>query len=548
MRSSLRFTFALLLIAVGVVTGCKKSLPSEASVTSADSASPAALKTLRLGNGAEPQDLDPHAVTGVTEHKIIMALFEGLLAEDPKDLHPVPAQAESWEISPDSLVYTFHLRPNLRWSDGSPLGANDFVDSYRRMLTPALAAEYSYLLWFVVGAEAYNKGELTDFAQTGFKALDDRTLQITLKHPVPYLLQIIAGHYAWHPVPVKVIAQYGALDRKQTGWTQPGRLVGNGPYRLKIWLPNQKIVVERNLLYWDAATVKIDQIEFYATESISTEERMFRSGQLDKTNELPNSKIDVYRRDYPEALRVEPYLGLYFYRCNVTRPPLNDKRVRRALALAIDRESLVKNVTRGDQIPAYAVSYPGTAGYVPMARLNGGLDEARRLLAEAGYPGGKGFPAVELLYNTSENHKTIAEAIQAMWRRDLGIELTLVNQEWKVYLDSQHTHDFQLQRSGWIADYVDPNVFLEIWTSGNGNNDTLWSHPEYDRLYQEALRAPDDEKRYAIYQQMDAILVDECPILPIYHYTRVYALSPRIENHHPTLLDSHPYKYLDLKN
>lgn len=502
----------------------------------------------RVGNGVEPEDLDPQAVSGVGEQKVIMGLFEGLLTEDPHDLHPVPGVAEAWEVSADGLVYTFHLRANARWSDGTPLTAADFVASYQRMLTPKFAAEYSYLLWFVVGAEEFNAGRLTDFTQTGFKAVDARTLQVTLNHPTPYLLKIIASHIAWDVVPTRVIAKFGPLDRKQTGWTRAGNLVGNGPFVLKEWLPNQKIVLARNPNYWDAATVKLDGIEFYPTEDIATEERMFRTGQLDKTNELPVAKIDTYRKDNPDALHIEPWLGLYFYRCNVTRPPLTDKRVRQALALAIDRESLIKNVVRGDEQPAYAVSYPGTAGYTPTARLTGDLAKARQLLAAAGYPGGRGCPTIELLYNTSQNHRAVAEAIQAMWRKNLGVEVSLVNQEWRVYLDTQHkTHDFQLERSGWIADYLDPHVFLEIWTTGNGNNDTLWSNAAYDRLGQSALAAKDDTERYALYQQMDAILVDECPVIPIYYYTRVYAMSPKVKGYWPTLLDNHPYKYIWLE-
>jgi len=295
--------------------------------------------------------------------------------------------------------------------------------------------------------------------------------------------------------------------------------------------------------------VKLKAIEFYPTEDIASEERMFRTGQLDKTNELPNAKIDSYRKEHPELLHIEPYLGLYFYRCNVTRAPLTDKRVRQALALAIDRESLIKNVTRGGQSPAYAVSYPGTSGYMPRAKLEGRIAEAKKLLAEAGYPDGKGCPPIELLYNTSENHRAIAEAIQQMWRKNLGVEITLRNEEWKVYLTTQHiTHDFTLERGGWIADYVDPHSFLEMWVTNGGNNDTLWSNAEYDRLFQAALSAKNDSDRYEIYQKMDAILVDECPVLPIYYYTRVYAMNPRVKGYYPTLLDNHPYKYIWLED
>jgi len=540
--------FASALLGAVFAAGCGQGKSPAAAPAAAPGARGAVPQVWHVGNGSEPQDLDPQAITGVPEHKLMMALFEGLATEDPKDLHPVPGLAEKWDISADGKVYTFHLRKNGQWSDGSPLTADDCLQSYKRMITPEFASEYAYLIYdYVVGAREYYDRKLTDFSQVGFKVVDEHTLQVTLKNPAPYLMGIIASHYAWTPVPVKVIAKYGPIDRKRTGWTRLGRLVSSGPFQLKEWAPNQKIVVSRNPHYWDAANVKLDEIHFYAVEDNATEERMFRTGQLHKTNTMPSAKIDVYRRDLPESLRIEPYLGVYFYRCNVDRPPLNDKRVRKALALAIDREAIVQKVTRGGQTPAYAVSYPGTSGYTPQARLTGTIEDAKRLLAEAGFPGGKGFPKIELLYNTSESHRAVAEAIQQMWKRNLNIDITLFNQEWKVYLDSQHTTNFTLQRSGWVADYVDPHVFLEIWVSGNGNNDTNWKNPAYDALFQQALAAKTTEERYAIYQQMDAILVDECPIIPIYHYTSVYALSPKVKGFYPTLLDNHPYKYIWLE-
>jgi oligopeptide transport system substrate-binding protein len=222
--------------------------------------------------------------------------------------------------------------------------------------------------------------------------------------------------------------------------------------------------------------------------------------------------------------------------------------VRRALALGIDRESLIRNVTRGDERPAYAVSYPGDAGYTPRARLTGTLDDARRLLEEAGYPGGAGLAPIQLLYNTQANNKQIAEAIQEMWRKNLGVASELINQEWKVYLDSQHTHSFQMERAAWVADYPDPHVFLEIWETGNGNNDTLWSNAEYDRLLHSALSAKDDATRYEIYQRLDAILVDELPVIPIFYYTRPYLMSPKIRGYWPNPLDNHPFKDLYLED
>jgi oligopeptide transport system substrate-binding protein len=531
---------------LGLSAGCGKSDQAAATKSNLTKSGTLPPNTLLFGNGTEPQDIDPQIVTGVPEHKILMALFEGLVTENPKDLGPEPGCAEKWEISPDGLVYTFHLRADLKWSDGTPLTAGTFIRSFQRMLTPSLAAEYSYLLHFVKNAKDYNEGKLKDFSQVGFKAPDDRTLVVTLNSPTPFLLKIIASHYSWYPVPIHVIEKFGGLDRKGTAWTRPGNFVSNGAFKLKEWRQQQVLIAERNPYYWDRQTVKLDAIHFLPIENQDTEERMFRTGQLDMTNELPLAKIDVYRKEYPDSLRTDPYLGIYFYRLNNTRPPLNDKRVRRALALAIDRESLVKNVVRGGQQPAYSISYPGTAGYSPEAKLTGTVEDAKRLLAEAGFPNGQGFPKLELLYNTSQNHRVIAEAIQQMWRRNLNIEIGLRNEEWKVYLDSQDNKAYDIERAGWIADYVDPHVFLEIWGSDNLNNDTGFANAQYDDLLQQALRAKDDTERYAIYQKMDALLVEELPVIPIYFYTRVAAMSPKVKGYYPTLLDNHPFKYVSV--
>jgi oligopeptide transport system substrate-binding protein len=502
------------------------------------------LMVLHFGNGTEPQDLDPQVVTGVPENKIVNSLFEGLVVEAADGVGTAPGVAERWSVSADGLVWTFHLRANARWSDGQPLTAADFLASYRRILTPSLGAEYAYKLHHVIGAEAYNRGELTDFTQTGFKALDDHTLQITLRHRTPFLLDAMK-HYSWFPVPTHVIARHGGLARKGSAWTRPENIVGNGPFVMRSWVPNQKIVVERSPTYWDAATVGLDQIHFYAIESMDTEERMFRTGRLHRTNELPLSKIIPYRRDHPEAYRQDPYYGTYFYRLNVTRPPLDDVRVRRALALAIDRESLVNNVTRGGQQPAYNFC-PPSDHFESRARLEGDLATARALLAEAGYPEGRGFPRVDLLFNTSENHRVIAEAIQQMWRRNLGINVGLTNQEWKVYLDSQRTLSYDICRAGWIGDYPDPHTFMDMWVTDGGNNNTGWSHAEYDRLAAASLQSATEEERFAIYQRMDQILAEEVPIIPIYFYTRIYALDPRVQGWPPNLLDNRAWKYVRL--
>ena len=478
-------------------------------------------KILHFGNGAEPQDLDAHAVTGVVEHHLLKAFAEGLVSEDP-ELNITPGVAESWEISDDGLVYTFHLNPNAKWSNGDTITAQDFVGTYKRMLTPSIAAEYSYMLFHVVGAEDYLMGKLDDFNQTGFQALDEHTLQLTLAQRTPFLLHAM-NHYAWYPVPVKVIDQYGGLERKGTAWTRPENFVGNGAFNLKSWQPNRKIVAERSPTYWDAANVKLDEIHFYPIESIDTEERMFRTGQLDITNEVPLSKIKTYLADNPDSISIMPYNGVYFYRFNTTQPPFDDVRVRKALAYAIDRKALVEKVTLAYETPAYHVVPPDLLTYESEHNLKPDLAEAKRLLAEAGYPNGEGFPQADLLYNTSEKHRTIAEAIQQMWRQNLGVNIGLYNQEWKVYLDAQDNMDYQIMRAGWIADYVDPHVFVDMWKTGGGNNDTGWSNAEYDALLDSALDAPNDEARFKIYNQMEKILIDEMPVLPICLTTK----SPR---------------------
>lgn len=502
------------------------------------------LKVLHFGNGAEPQDLDAQAVTGVVEHHLLKAFAEGLVSEDP-DLNIIPGVAQTWEVSESGLVYTFNLNPNAKWSNGETITAHDFVGTYKRMLTASIAAEYSYMLFHVVGAEDYLLGKIDDFSQTGFKALDEHTLELTLHQRTPFLLHAM-NHYAWYPVPIKVIDQFGGLERKGTTWTRPENFVGNGAFNLKSWQPNRKIIAERSPTYWDAENVPLDEIHFYPIESIDTEERMFRTGQLHITNEVPLSKIKTYLEESPDMISIMPYNGVYFYRFNTTEPPFDDVRVRKALAYAINREDLVEKVTLANETPAYHVVPPGLLTYTSDHKLPANLVEAKRLLAEAGYPNGEGFPQADLIYNTSEKHRTIAEAIQQMWRKNLGINMGLYNQEWKVYLDAQDNLDFQIIRAGWIADYVDPHVFIDMWKTGGGNNDTGWGNEEYDWMLSQALAAPNDEERFKVYNRMEKILIDEMPVLPIYHYTNSKLISPKVLGYKITPLDNFPWKFVDL--
>jgi oligopeptide transport system substrate-binding protein len=501
------------------------------------------------GNGAEPQDLDPQTVTGVPESHILEALFEGLVSQDPRDLHPIPGVAQSWDISPDGRVYTFHLRHNARWSNGDRLTSHDFVNSYHRILSPGLGAQYAELFWKdaeVVNAKAFYDQKITDFSQVGFEAPDDYTFIVRLVNPAAYFLQML-NIYAWYPVHIPTILKFGKLDEKSTHWTRPGNLVGNGPFVLKDWKDEQEVVVAKSPRYWDAAHVRLNLIHYVNTENLDVEESAFRAHLLHVTQEVPQGKIDVYKRDYPQLIQIKPYMGVYFYRLNVTNPVLKDRRVRRALAMAIDRKAIVEYVTRGGQAPAHFFTPPDPGGYICDSSIPDDVPGAQKLLAEAGYPDGKGLPPVEILINTSGNHRAVAEAIQQMWTKNLHIDARIVNQEWKVYLDSMDNLNYCAVRSGWIADYIDPFTFLSIMVSHGGNNQTGFANPEYDRLISASAEAPDQAARFDCFQKAEAILLEEAPVMPLYFYTRVYLKQPSVKGWYANILDVHMPQFIYLE-
>lgn len=502
---------------------------------------------LHRGISPDISQLDPQLSTVANDYAAIHALFEGLVAEDPVDLHPVPALAEKWDISADNLRYTFHLRANAKWSNGDPVTAQDFVASYKRILTASLGAHYASLLYIIERAEPFHKGKLTDFAQVGVSALNAHTLQIKLEHSDPNFLSLLTLA-PFMPVHTPTIEKHGPLHDRANTWTKPGNIVSNGPFTLKEWNLNQRMILVKSPSYWDAATVRLKEIHLHAGESRDTEERAFRSDQLHLTESLPPGKADVWRDDPQHRLRIDTLLGTEFYRINVNRPFLNDRRVRRALSLAIDRDAIVHKILRAGQIPARAFTPPGTAGYTPATQIPTDANAARALLTEAGYPDGKGAPPIELLFNTSESHRAVAESIQEMWRRELGLEVRLSNQENGSMLAVRTTGSFQILRSVWIGDTVDPLSFLSIWTSDSGNNFTGWKNPLFDQLLFEAARTPDDAARNALFQKAEALVLDDAPFIPIYHYTHVFLIQPSVKGWNPTLLDHHPYKYVYLEN
>jgi len=501
---------------------------------------------LHWGNGTDPQELDPHIVTGIPEHHILTALLEGLVAKDPATLEPIPGVAKQWSISEDGKTYTFQLRHNALWSNGDTVTAHDFAWSWWRALQPALGNQYAYMLFPIKNSEAYAKGDIDDFSQVGVKVLDDYTLQVELTNATPYFLQLL-DHYSMFPVHRPTIEKFGAPDERGSLWTRPGNYVGNGPFILKEWKLFKRVEVTKNPKYWDADKVKLNGIRFHPIENVTTEERMFRSGQLHHTASIPIDKVASYKKDKPHLLYTHSYLGNYFYRLNTKLPHLSDKRVRQALAMSINSKQITEQVTKGGEVPAHTFTPPGTLGYTAKPAFEFNPEKARKLLAEAGFPNGKGFPVTELLYNTSESHRKIAVAIQQMWNQYLGVNIILNNQDWKVYLDSVNNGDYSIARAGWIGDYVDPNTFLDMWVKDGGNNRTGWSNPRYDELILKlAPTATDRNERYQLMAEAEAILLEEMPIIPIYIYNSKSLVHPSLKGLQPNILNYVLYKNLSL--
>lgn len=537
MKQSVRFSVVSICLLLLVSCGDRKRLVDLGTEQ----------QIMHISNATEPSGVDPHTTTGMPEYRLQMALFEGLVAKHPETLEIVPGVADNWNISDDGLTYNFHIRENAKWSNGEKLIANDFVQSWHRALMPGLANEYVESLFVLKNAEKFFKQELKSFSDVGVKALDDNTLQIQLENPTPYFLQLL-DHHSMFPVHIDTIRKFSAIDERDSTWTRPENFVGNGPFVIHEWTPGKVFSVTPNPYYWDAKMVKLKEMRFYPVEQLLAEERMFKAGQLHKTEWMPIAKIEKYKKANDPEYVTFPYLATYFYILNVTKPPTNDVRVRKALAYAVDRESIAKNITKGQQLPAYSLTPPDVLGYTAKAKMTYDLEMARKLLAEAGYPNGKGMPPIELIYNTSEDHQKIAQAVQQMWKKNLNINVTLQNQEWKVFLNNQKLLNYQVARMAWVGDYVDPNTFLEIFITNGGNNRSGWSNEKYDQLIRAATSAKNREERYDLLQQAEQILVDEVPFVPIYNYSTNNLLSTDVKGYYMNIMDYHPYKYIYLES
>jgi oligopeptide transport system substrate-binding protein len=503
-------------------------------------------QTLLYGSAAEPADLDPQVIVAFTDSQTVYALFEGLTKLDGATSKPVPAAAERWDVSPNGLVYTFHLRPSARWSNGDPVTAEDFAYSFQRILTPAFGALYSYMLWPIRNAEAFNSGKVTDFSLVGVKALDPLTLQVTLDKPTPYL-PALASHTTWLPVHKAVIEKFGRMDEKGTKWTRPGNLVGNGAFTLAEWVPDSRIAVVKNPLYWDAAHTRLNRIEFYPIEKPDIEELNYQSGQLHATYALPTSKFEAYRAHQPPDFEVDQVLSVYYLFVNVHRPPFDNVKLRLALAHALNREQLCRDITKGTYPPAHALTPPNCGGYTPRAGVSDDFDLARRLLSEAGYPDGKGLPSIEIQCYETEVPMRMLEAIQAMWLKELNVHITIAQVEQKTLFQNQQNRNYSISFSGWIADFPDPLTFLGTMVTGGGNNWAGWSNKEFDGLIDRTNNTADNAKRLEMFQQAEAILLDEAPLIPLYFRPQVYARRPDVRGWTTNVVGFHEFNRMWLE-
>lgn len=495
---------------------------------------------LLMNNGAEPRDLDPHVVTGMPENRVIKGLLEGLVGEHPTSSEKVvPGMAERWESNTDNSVWTFYLR-EAYWSNGDRVTAGDFVYAYQRILNPEFGAPYASMLFRVKNARDYNKGMVTDFSEVGFRVLDPSVLQVELDGPAPYF-PLMLIHYTWFPIHQPTIEKFDALSRRDSGWTRPEAYVGNGPFVLKEWKPNQRIILEKSPTYWDADSVALNGIHLFPVQDTQTENRMYQTGQLHKTSGVPYNLRDRYRAENNPALREDPMFATGYLGLNTRHDALSDRRVRQALSLTLDRALIIDKVTKNGQ-PAGGFVPPTMDAYPAASALPHEPERARALLADAGYPGGEGFPVIDFLITNSDTSRTFAEVVQEMWRTELGISINILNKEWQVLIAEMDSGNFDIFLLSWIGDYLDPVTFLKIMRTGDGNNRTGFANAEYDALIALANQQSSLAKRYALLAQAEAILMHEVPILPITWARNMYLLHPDVRGWAPKPLMDQPYK------
>ncbi|HIH5777392.1 TPA: oligopeptide ABC transporter substrate-binding protein OppA [Citrobacter werkmanii] len=511
------------LVAAGILTALIAGNVATAAVVPAG-VQLAEKQTLVRNNGSEVQSLDPHKIEGVPESNISRDLFEGLLISDV-DGKPSPGVAEKWD-NKDFKVWTFHLRKDAKWSDGTPVTAQDFVYSWQRLANPNTASPYASYLQYghIVNIDDIIAGKkpVTDL---GVKAIDDHTFEVTLSEPVPYFYKLLV-HSSVSPVPKAAVEKYG--DK----WTQPANIVTNGAYKLKDWVVNERIVLERNTNYWDNAKTIINQVTYLPISSEVTDVNRYRSGEIDMTyNNMPIELFQKLKKEIPNEVHVDPYLCTYYYEINNQKAPFNDVRVRTALKLAMDRDIIVNKVKNQGDLPAYSFTPPYTDGAKlvepewfkwSQEKRN---EEAKKLLAEAGYTAEKPL-TFDLLYNTSDLHKKLAIAAASIWKKNLGANVKLENQEWKTFLDTRHQGNYDVSRAGWCADYNEPTSFLNMVLSDSSNNTVHYKSPGFDKLIADTLKVTDEAQRSELYSKAEQQLDKDSAIVPVYYYVNARLVKP----------------------
>ncbi|WP_029042590.1 peptide ABC transporter substrate-binding protein [Cucumibacter marinus] len=504
---------------------------------------PALAVTLNLHNGAEPRSLDPQKVSGNWEDRPVSDYIEGLMTIDASG-QPILGQAASYEISEDGTVYTFKIRDDANWSDGEPVTAQDFVLGYQRLVDPQTASEYAYLQYVVKNAAEINNGEIEDLDQLGVKAIDDKTLEITLNEPTPFFLDALT-HYTAYPNPKHVYDEVG------DDWTRLENLVANGPYKVVEWVPGSYLRSEKNDAYYNADNVQIDEVYYHILEDQAAALNRYRAGEFDILTDFPADQIDFLNANYPGEAHVAPFLGVYYYVVNqMDGKILADENLRKALSISINREVIGPDVLGTGELPAYGWVPPGVSNYKGEQYMPAWasedyadrVEEARQIMADAGYTPDNPLK-LQLRYNTNDNHQRIAVAISAMWK-PIGVEVELFNSETPVHYDALESGDFTIGRAGWIMDYDDAINMLDLLKTGVGNNYGRYSNAEFDALLDKSATQTDLEARAETLHAAEKIAMDEFGVIPIYYYVSKNVVDPSISGFEDNAKDRHLVMYM----
>ncbi|MEH7236535.1 peptide ABC transporter substrate-binding protein [Bacillus sp. JJ1562] len=509
-------------------------------------------KILRLNNNEEPGSLHPGTAQGTHDSWILEHAFEGLTKKTPEG-EIVAGMAESWEPSEDGLKWTFKLRSDAKWSNGDPVTAHDFEYAWKYALNPKTASTYAYQLYYLEGGEAYNSAEEgADLAAleaaVGVKAVDDTTLEVKLAQPTPYFLDL-TSFYTYYPI-------NKAVQEANAEWYQEAdSYVSNGAFKLTEWKHKESMKLAKNENYYDKDKINLDEVQFVIIDDENTSWQMYQSGELDLVYPLPQDVIGQLKDQKNPEFEIGTDLAVYYYNLNNEKEPFNNEKIRKALSMAIDRETIVEHVAQGGQQAAYSIVPPGIPDVSGDFQENTGklfeanIEEAKKLMEEGlAEEGLDKFPAVTLTYNTSDSHKMIAEAVQEMWRKNLGVEITLENVEFQVKLDREKAGDYEISRAGWVGDYVDPMTFMDLWVTDGPYNDANWGNAEYDKLVNLAKTTMNQDDRMKAMHDAEKILMDEMPVIPVYFYTKPFTVKPHVTGVY-TPINSYPqFIYADIKN